>query len=358
MAVTYGFYDSVSSDRVYNAQQMGAIFDGIILDGVFSNVENGLAVVENTGMNVNVSTGRAWFDSTWTYCDAPFGITVPTADALLPRIDVIYLEVNKEAGTRANSFNIQTGTPASSPTPPALGQTSTVTKYALAEIYVGAGVTSITQSNITSKIGSSGTPYVKGPLINIVTDDTTLQLVGGVLKVKNEGIGVAQIANKTRSIWITPGEFAASWGYQSAGYAWMDVSANYGAHIGLTDDQWNRAYFTIGIPKDFVSGTAISFKGFFYSSLGTGGIRVGVGASKVQAGGSPLGSDVSPSNVTATIGTTLQVVQVNMGSTPNLTVTYPQYLYCQLNRDPNHAGDTINQIIYCVGILAEYTADS
>lgn len=358
MAVTYGFYDSSSGDRVYNAQQMGAIFDGIILDGVFSNVENGLAVVENTGMNVNVSTGRAWFDSTWTYCDAPFGITVPTADALLPRIDTVYLEVNKDSGTRANSFKIATGTPASSPVPPTLTQTGTVTKYGLADIYVGAGVTSIIQSNITSRIGTTGTPYVKGPLINIVTDDSTLELVGGVLKVKNEGVGAAQITNKTRSIFIPPGEFAASWGYEAAGYAWMGVSANYGGYIGLTDNQLSRGYFAIGIPKDFVSGTAFSFKGIFYTTTGTGGIRVTIGAAKVQHGGSPLGTDVSPSWVTGTIGSTLQVNVLSMGSTSNLTVTYPQYLYCQLARDPAHAGDTINQTIYCAGIIAEYTADS
>jgi len=358
MTVTFGFYDSSSGDRVYNAQQMGSIFDGIILDGVFSNVENGLAVVENSGMNINVSTGRAWFDSTWTYVDAPYGLTVSTADPLLPRIDTVYLEINKEAGTRANSLNIVAGTPASSPIPPTLSQTSTVTKYRLADIYVGAGVTSITQSNITSKIGTTDTPWVKGPLINIVTDDVTLQLAAGVLKVKNEGIDVAQIKNKTRSIWIAPGDFAASYGFLTAGYAWMGVSANYGGYIALTDSQLNRGYFAIGIPKDFVSGTAFSFKAFFYTTVGTGGIRVGIGAAKVQNGGSPLGTDVSPSNVTAAIGSTIQVVEVNMGSTSNLTVTYPQYLYCQLLRDPGHAGDTINQTIYCAGIMAEYTADS
>ena len=64
MAVTYGFYDSLNHDRLYNAQQMSAIFDGIINDGVFMSVGNQFHTVAGTGMQVIVKSGRAWFDST------------------------------------------------------------------------------------------------------------------------------------------------------------------------------------------------------------------------------------------------------------------------------------------------------
>ena len=34
MSVTYGFYNSLNGDRRYDANQMSAIFDGLIIDGV------------------------------------------------------------------------------------------------------------------------------------------------------------------------------------------------------------------------------------------------------------------------------------------------------------------------------------
>jgi len=160
MTITFGFYDSISSDRLYDAKQMGSIFDGLILDGVYANYGNGLVVVEDTGMQVSVGTGRTWFDHTWTYNDAALLKTIATADAILNRIDIVYLEVNENVGVRANSINVLTGTPASSPVPPDLTNTSTIHQYALAHIYVGAGVTEIVQANITNMIGTENTPYV------------------------------------------------------------------------------------------------------------------------------------------------------------------------------------------------------
>lgn len=163
MTVTYGFFDSVSSDRLYNAKQMGSIFDGLILDGIYPNYEDALEVLQDSpaSMDVTVGLGRAWFDSTWTYNDALLTLTVATADALLDRIDVLYLEVNEDVATRANKFDILTGTPASTPTAPTLTNTSTVHQYAIAHIYVGAGVTTIVQANITDQRGSANTPYVE-----------------------------------------------------------------------------------------------------------------------------------------------------------------------------------------------------
>jgi len=170
MTVTYGFYDSISSDRLYNAKQMGRIFDGLIIDGVYTAVGDKFVTLEDSGMDVSVGTGRAWFDHTWTYNDATVPITVPTADPVLNRIDIVYLEVNENVGVRANSIDILEGTPASSPVPPDLINTSTIHQYALAHIYVGAGVTEIVQANITNMVGTVDTPYV-----TLLTEDPELQ---------------------------------------------------------------------------------------------------------------------------------------------------------------------------------------
>jgi len=175
MTLTYGFYDSSSGDRTYNALQFGSIFDGIIEDGVYANIGNSLMVAADTGMNVNVQSGRAWFNHTWTYNDADVSITLSTAHATLDRIDVIYLEINEGSGVRANSVNKLTGTPASTPVAPTLTNTSTVHQYPLAHIYVSAGVTTIYQADITNKVGFTETPFVTGPLASISSEDLVVQ---------------------------------------------------------------------------------------------------------------------------------------------------------------------------------------
>jgi hypothetical protein len=160
MAVTYGFYDSLNHDRLYNAQQMSAIFDGIINDGVFMSVGNQFHTVAGTGMQVIVKSGRAWFDSTWTLNDAEYPLSIDAADVLLTRIDAVVLEVNSEVATRANTIKVVKGTPASTPAKPTLTNTATIHQHALAYVTVTRKITAITNSMIEIVVGKTETPYV------------------------------------------------------------------------------------------------------------------------------------------------------------------------------------------------------
>lgn len=160
MAVTYGFYDSLNHDRLYNAQQMSAIFDGIINDGVFMSVGNQFHTVAGTGMQVIVKSGRAWFDSTWTLNDAEYPLSIDAADVLLTRIDAVVLEVNSEVATRANTIKVVKGTPASTPAKPTLTNTATIHQHALAYVTVAKNTTAITNSMIEIVVGKTETPYV------------------------------------------------------------------------------------------------------------------------------------------------------------------------------------------------------
>lgn len=160
MAVTYGFYDSLNHDRLYNAQQMSAIFDGIINDGVFMSVGNQFHTVAGSGMQVVVKSGRAWFDSTWTLNDAEYPLSIDAADVLLTRIDAVVLEVNSEVATRANTIKVVKGTPASTPAKPTLTNTATIHQHALAYVTVAKNITAITNSMIEIVVGKTETPYV------------------------------------------------------------------------------------------------------------------------------------------------------------------------------------------------------
>lgn len=175
MSLTYGFYNSVNNDRVYDAEQVSSIFDGLVNDGIYMSVGGKMMVKINTGLTLKISTGRAWFKHTWTYNDADYNIELDPADPLLNRIDAIILEVDRSIGVRANSFKIVKGTAATNPSRPTLENTETKGQYALAYISIAAGQSEISQADITNVIGTSETPYVKGIIENISIDDMMAQ---------------------------------------------------------------------------------------------------------------------------------------------------------------------------------------
>lgn len=170
--VTYGFYNSLNGDRKYDATQMSALFDGIIKDGVFQSIGSALVVTAPNGnMTVQVGTGRAWFNHTWTLNDSPLNLQIPTADSTLPRIDAVVLEVNSDESVRENSFKVIKGTPATTPNKPKLRNTKPTWQYPLCYVRVNAGATQITNANITNNVGTTNVPFITGVLKTLTLDD-------------------------------------------------------------------------------------------------------------------------------------------------------------------------------------------
>lgn len=176
MSVTFGFYNSKEGDRRYDAIQMSSIFDGIIQDGILQHVGTAMIVKESEAMIINVGVGRAWFNHTWTLNDALLPLVVPQSEILLNRYDAVVLEVDSREAVRANDIKIIKGTPASNPTKPTMVKTNDRWQYPLAYIYVGAGVTSIRQANITNCVGTSECPFVTAPLKTCSKTSVKLQL--------------------------------------------------------------------------------------------------------------------------------------------------------------------------------------
>lgn len=165
MAVTYGFYNALNHDRLYDAIQMSSIFDGIIRDGIFSTIGDTMIVTApEDGMYVNVGSGRAWFNHTWTLNDTDYPIEAEQAEVVLDRIDAVILEVNSSAEVRANSIKFLKGTPSTNPVKPTLTHNAEVNQYALAYVRIKAGQTTIFQSDIENAVGTDETPFITGVL--------------------------------------------------------------------------------------------------------------------------------------------------------------------------------------------------
>lgn len=176
MAVTSGFYNSVSGDRKYNALQMSSIFDGIIEDGVYSTIGDHFSVTAGTGNTVIVGTGRAWFNHTWTLNDADYPVTLEPSEVVLNRYDAIVIEVNGSNAVRGNSIRVIKGTPGSSPSKPSLAKgDNNIWQHPLAYVYVPAGSSSISQSNIEYVVGKSECPFVVAAVQSVNIDALVAQ---------------------------------------------------------------------------------------------------------------------------------------------------------------------------------------
>ena len=173
MAVTYGFFNSLNGDRTYDAVQFSSIFDGLITDGVFATYGQGLVVTASdpASLNVIVGSGRAWFNHTWTYNDAPMSIACNQSDVVLPRYDAIVLEVNSEQTVRKNNIKFVQGTAASAPAKPAMTRTEYINQYPLCYIYRPANSSVIATSNIENMIGKTECPIVTGIVKTIDPND-------------------------------------------------------------------------------------------------------------------------------------------------------------------------------------------
>ena len=151
MAITYGFFNAIKQtdgtyDRTYNADQMSGYFEGLVSDGVYENVGDAMQVIASGGMQVQVKSGRMLIDSKWLKNDAAYSIDITPAHVTLNRYTAIVARLDKPA--RTISIVAKDGENATEPVKPVISDTVSVKEMCLAYIYVGRGVTEITQSAI------------------------------------------------------------------------------------------------------------------------------------------------------------------------------------------------------------------
>lgn len=147
MAIRSGFFNSVNGDRKYDASRFAEYFASFIGNGVFPQPNNNLQVIANNDMTVTIKAGKAWINGYILINDDDYILEIDPADGVLNRIDRIVARY--DVVDREIRLEVKKGTFASNPVAPALQRDSDAYELALADIYVGAGVLSITEANIT-----------------------------------------------------------------------------------------------------------------------------------------------------------------------------------------------------------------
>ena len=163
------FFNSVSGDRKYKAEDWASYFGSFIGNGVFPVPSTGLQVVAGSGMQVTVKAGKAWINGYFYNNTSDLSLTLATADGVLNRIDRIV--VRWDLTNRVMSVKAKSSSYSASPTAPAVERDADIYELAIADVYVGAGVTAITGSSITDKRLDSTVCGVVAGLVDTI--DTT-----------------------------------------------------------------------------------------------------------------------------------------------------------------------------------------
>lgn len=145
---TSGFFNSVNGDRLYNADQMSAIFDGLITGGVYESVGNKLAVEPNSGMVIQINTGRGWFGKRWINNDSPYLQELENSDVLLNRYCAVCIRVDNSNSSRTAEPYFKYSDFATTPVKPTMERTETIQEYCLAYVLIKARATEITAADI------------------------------------------------------------------------------------------------------------------------------------------------------------------------------------------------------------------
>ena len=176
MAIEYGFFNSVGGDRLYNADDINTFLEGLISSsGIFANVGNMFQVTPSSGMTLNVGAGKGMINLHWCRSAAAVNVTLAASHVTLNRYDAIVLRL--DVTNRMISLVVIKGTNASSPTKPSIIRNSLYYDICLAYVYVGARVTSISQSNIQdTRLNSSLCGLITGLIQQLDTTQFLAQL--------------------------------------------------------------------------------------------------------------------------------------------------------------------------------------
>lgn len=171
-------------------------------------------------------------------------LTLATSNPTNPRIDLVYVQVidnPPDTGTTGGIIGVVTGTAAASPTVPALPSNGVC--IPLAQILVGANVTSITNSNITDVRKSSG-PSPRFMLPGDALSDPGFR--AGELRQRS-------VASYPIPGTSTPAIFTDYWGFDAAWHGTVDqpitpVWQNGTSNIPMTTANTNVTLWQFTIP--------------------------------------------------------------------------------------------------------------
>jgi hypothetical protein len=140
-----------NGDRLYAAQDWRTYFDALVVGGVVGDIANELQVKPQASPNksIVIDTGAVLINGAMRKTESTITLAIADNASGNPRIDRIVARLNYT--DRKIEFVVKQGTPAGSPSAPALTRGASVYELSLARIAVANGYTTITAGNITDE---------------------------------------------------------------------------------------------------------------------------------------------------------------------------------------------------------------
>ena len=153
MSLTSGFFDAMEQgegnyDRVYTAAEFAHYFSLLVGNGVFPSPDTGLNVLASdpASMTVKIGDGSGWINGYFVTVAGGHSVTLEAASGAGTRIDSIIMQWN--SNDRKINIIAKSGTASGNPQPVTLQRDAELWELELAQITVGAGVSSVDQTKI------------------------------------------------------------------------------------------------------------------------------------------------------------------------------------------------------------------
>lgn len=171
-------------DRASNSKEFAGLLKGFFRDGVFDN--SALQVLAGGGLTATVSAGGVMVQGRVKHLKSAQAVEFETA-ASLPRLDRVVVRLDLSNAVRDLVLDVLTGTPASTPSAPALTRNDTVWEICLATVRIAASATSVSQSAITdTRLDSSLCGLVAAVLNDFDTNTFYEQVQADLAEFKEE----------------------------------------------------------------------------------------------------------------------------------------------------------------------------
>lgn len=175
------FYNSNDGDRVYDASSFEYWLKKFFTSGVFA--DECQVTADGTGMTCSMAEGYANVDGKVKFWDEAQGLALENASSSYDRIDAVVIERNDT--DRDITVKIVSGTYAADPVAPDPERDDGVYQLVIAQIYVAAGATAITQADITdTRTDTDLCGYVAATVENVDFSQFTVQFESYLAKYR------------------------------------------------------------------------------------------------------------------------------------------------------------------------------
>lgn len=151
MAEYSRFFDHIDGDRSYNADDFAEYFRQVLTSGILNGGENLQVYVNGTDRIARIKPGKAWIEGYFYKLTEELELPLDEAHGTYDRIDRIVVRLNTNTEERNIKAYVKTGSPASTPQPPAVTREGDIFEISLAQIKVIHNTTAVPTGNVTDE---------------------------------------------------------------------------------------------------------------------------------------------------------------------------------------------------------------